>query len=402
MASGRGWRELAIGFGLALAWLAAIPYAPAVQAESVSPTPGAAPFPAPLYDPSLRDLNYYRYTRVAASGAERGRELYYFKCWQCHNEFQTTAPQLKGLYQNGTLISGAPVNDFTLSERIKNGGEGMPSFRFELSDTDVADLVAFVRDKCCWDPENPPPNPQYHAAPVPTLEPGKDNVRGGPWGFVRSQAAPSRSVRTADQGAAVSTPLEGIMVQLRGTQSNITTTVYSDDTGRFEFPKLKPGTYSLRIARALEFKPFYKASITIDGAAPKLDDIVLERVSAGEFVPPNWDTAAQLSGAELVWNVNGTAEEKRTFSYACGSGCHTYGQILRNRFDERSWRLIVTKMTHNTGSLLLQEARPNRVPPEEQERHRQMAHQGARAQLQGDGLPAVSRPARRGHQGGGD
>ena len=259
------------------------------------------------------------------------------------------------------------MNDFTLSERIKNGGEGMPSFRFELSDTDVADLVAFVRDKCCWDPENPPPNPQYHAAPVPTLEPGKDNVRGGPWGFVRSQAAPSRSVRTADQGAAVSTPLEGIMVQLRGTQSNITTTVYSDDTGRFEFPKLKPGTYSLRIARALEFKPFYKASITIDGAAPKLDDIVLERVSAGEFVPPNWDTAAQLSGAELVWNVDGTAEEKRTFSYACGSGCHTYGQILRNRFDERSWRLIVTKMTHNTGSLLLQEARPNRVPPAEQD-----------------------------------
>ena len=97
LASGRGWRELAIGFGLALAWLAAIPYAPAVQAESASPTPGAPPFPAPLYDPSLRDLNYYRYTRVAASGAERGRELYYFKCWQCHNEFQTTAPQLKGL-----------------------------------------------------------------------------------------------------------------------------------------------------------------------------------------------------------------------------------------------------------------------------------------------------------------
>ncbi len=84
-------------------------------------------------------------------------------------------------------------------------------------------------------------------------------------------------------------------------------------------------------------------------------------------MPPNWDIAAQLAGAEIVWNVDGTAQEKRTFSYACGSGCHTYGQILRNRFDERSWRLIVTKMTHNTGSLLLQEARPNRVPPEEQD-----------------------------------
>ena len=50
---------------------------------------------SPSYDPSLRALQYYRYKRLAESGPERGRELYYFKCWQCHNEFQKTAPQLK-------------------------------------------------------------------------------------------------------------------------------------------------------------------------------------------------------------------------------------------------------------------------------------------------------------------
>src|SRR5579871_5013133 len=199
-------------------------FAAPAAAQTARPTPGAAA-PAPAsYDESLRDLKYYRYKRVADSGPERGRELYYFKCWQCHNEFQTTAPRLNGLYQIGTLISGEPVNDFTLSERIKNGGPGMPSFRYELSDADVADLVSFVRDACCWDPENPPLNPQYHAAPAVTLEPGKSNVRGGPWGYVRSAGAPSRSVRTTDQGGADGTPLEGIMVQLRGTQSNITTT----------------------------------------------------------------------------------------------------------------------------------------------------------------------------------
>jgi len=321
-------------------------------APAAAQTPAAAPLPPASYDSSLRDLKYYRYKRVAEAGPERGRELYYFKCWQCHNEFQTSAPQLKGLYQVGTLISGEPVNDATVAERIKNGGPGMPSFRYELTEADIADLVSFVRDKCCWDPENPPLNPQYRAQPVATLEPGKSNLRGGPWGLVRSI-----------KGA----PLEGIMVQLRGAQSNITTTVYSDEAGRFEFPKLLPGAYSLRIARALEFKPYLRPSVAIAGAAPRLDDIVLEPVTRGEFVPANWDIAAQLAGAELVWNLDGTAQEKRTFSYACGSGCHTYGQILRNRFDERSWRLIVTKMTHNTGSLLLQVAQPNRVPPEEQD-----------------------------------
>jgi virginiamycin B lyase len=347
--------RVAVCMGLAIAFVAA----PARRADAQQAAPSS-------YDESLRALKYYRYKRVADSGPERGRELYYFKCWQCHNEFQTTAPQLKGLYQLGTLISGEPVNDETLAARIRNGGPGMPSFRYELNDADIADLVSFVRDKCCWDPENPPRNPQYVAAPVPTVLPDKGNLRGGPWGFARTAGgAPVKAIRGGAQGMTESRPLEGIMVQLHGDNSNITTTVYTDDTGRFEFPKLNAGPYTLRIARALEFRPYQRHAAV--AAAGKLDDIVLEPVTSGEFVPANWDIAAQLAGAEVVWNVDGTAQEKRTFSYACGSGCHTYGQILRNRFDERSWRLIVTKMTHNTGSLLLQEARPNRVPPEEQD-----------------------------------
>ena len=35
------------------------------------------------YDKSIRSLQYYRYKRVAESGPERGRELYYFKSWRC-------------------------------------------------------------------------------------------------------------------------------------------------------------------------------------------------------------------------------------------------------------------------------------------------------------------------------
>src|SRR5215470_6829176 len=113
------------------------------------------------YDPSLRSLQYYRYKRVAESGPERGRELYYFKCWQCHNELQKTAPQLKGLYDNGRQVDGLPVTDAVLAARIRNGGPGMPSFRYELGDGDIADLLSFLREKCCWDPQNPPPNPRY-------------------------------------------------------------------------------------------------------------------------------------------------------------------------------------------------------------------------------------------------
>src|SRR5947207_146159 len=61
----------------------------------------------------------------------------------------------------GTLVTtGDPVNDTTLSNKVRNGGSGMPAFRHELSDADIAAVVSFLREKCCWDPENPPPNPR--------------------------------------------------------------------------------------------------------------------------------------------------------------------------------------------------------------------------------------------------
>ena len=76
--------------GATLAIIQAGLFATPALAQSYS-NPGTS-----TYDPSLRALQYYTYKRVAESGPARGRELYYFKCWQCHNEFQKTAPQPTG------------------------------------------------------------------------------------------------------------------------------------------------------------------------------------------------------------------------------------------------------------------------------------------------------------------
>ena len=92
----------------------------------------------------------------------------------------------------------------------------MAAYRYELSYADLADLVSFLREKCCWDPEDPPKNPQYHASPVPTVETEKGNVRGGPWGFVRSAGGESKAVCGGVKGSSEGTPLEGMMVQLHG------------------------------------------------------------------------------------------------------------------------------------------------------------------------------------------
>jgi len=149
---------------LAGAFLAAASLiAPAAIAQQATPAE-APPEPKPIAkDYYQRSLETYEFRKAAKSGAERGREIFYYKCWFCHNEFTKQAPQLTGLYQRGTLLSGLPVNDDNVKDRIRNGGAGMAAYRYTLSDADLNDLVSFVRDKCCWDSDAPPLNPRYQA-----------------------------------------------------------------------------------------------------------------------------------------------------------------------------------------------------------------------------------------------
>jgi len=129
-------------------------------AQQTAP-PGA---PKPIAkDDYQRSLQTYEFRKAAQSGPERGREIFYYKCWFCHNEFTKNAPQLTGLYQRGTLLSGLPVNDDNVKDRIRNGSAGMAAYKYTLSEADLTDLVSFVREKCCWDSDAPPLNPRYQA-----------------------------------------------------------------------------------------------------------------------------------------------------------------------------------------------------------------------------------------------
>ena len=59
-------------------------------------------------------------------------------------------------------MSGKPVNDETVAEKIRNGGPRMPAYRYVLNDIDMADLLRYFREgQCCWDEDNPPVNPWY-------------------------------------------------------------------------------------------------------------------------------------------------------------------------------------------------------------------------------------------------
>ena len=278
-----------------------------------------------------RMLDTYRV--VADSGAGRGENIYFFKCWMCHNQYAKTGPLLKDLYQRKNLVTGAAVSDESVIAKIKEGGPMMPAFKFSLSDADIADLQAYFHSgKCCADGENPPLNPAYQAETKKW--PVQSGLNGGATGLVRIKSGDSP---------------EGIAVQLVAP-NNVRTTVYTDGAGKFEFPKMQAGSYTLRIATPVPFKPYRRDSVSINGSA-KLEDIVLERVADTDNLPASPELESQLSGAEVLWNVPGTAEEKAMLQKNC-SGCHSWQQIFRSRYDEHGWSLIVDRMMHFSGTAI--------------------------------------------------
>jgi streptogramin lyase/mono/diheme cytochrome c family protein len=273
------------------------------------------------------------YKVVAESGAGRGENIYFFKCWMCHNQYAKTGPLLKDLYQRKNLVAGGAVNDESVIAKIKEGGAMMPAFKFSLSDADIADLQAYFHSgKCCADGENPPLNPAYRAETKKW--PVQSGLNGGATGLVRIKSGDSP---------------EGVAVQLVAP-NGVRTTVYTDGAGKFEFPKMQAGSYTLRIATPVPFKPYRRDSVSIEGSA-KLEDIVLERVGDTDNLPASPELESQLSGAEILWNVPGTAEEKAMLQKNC-SGCHSWQQIFRSRYDEHGWSLIVDRMMHFSGTAI--------------------------------------------------
>ena len=154
------------------------------------------------------------------------------------------------------------------------------------------------------------------------------------------------------------------MVQLIAEQSAIRTTVFSHADGRYEFPKVAPGSYTLRIAKPKEFYPWSKQKVEIKGA-DTLEDITLLRVTASEFLPPFPEIAAQLTGSEWLQNLPGTGEEKKTLQVYCNF-CHEYQQIFRNHYDEAGWAKIIFRMTHGAGSPLINIRNPGRLTAAEE------------------------------------
>jgi mono/diheme cytochrome c family protein len=133
------------------------------------------PAPNPPPGPLQRSEEIIYFKRMADSGPQRGKEIYFYKCWVCHNAYTreagSPAPTLKDLMKRPIMMSGQPMNDENVANKIRNGGPGMPGYKYSLSDADINDLVGFFREGlCCWEDKEehePPLNPRFRAPRTP-------------------------------------------------------------------------------------------------------------------------------------------------------------------------------------------------------------------------------------------
>jgi mono/diheme cytochrome c family protein len=153
------------GLGVVVIFLGTTGMVPRAGAQEGSSQQGAAKKEPkePVKDYYQRSLEIYEFRKAAKSGWQRGEEIFYYKCWFCHNEYAKGAPRLEGLYSLPKLMSGKPVNDDTVKDKIRNGGPGMAAYKYTLKEDDLSDLVSYLKDHCCWNSEAPPANPRYRA-----------------------------------------------------------------------------------------------------------------------------------------------------------------------------------------------------------------------------------------------
>jgi len=172
-----------LGSAFVSAQTAAPQSAPAAAAGETQAGPNTArgPVNAPAQpqplDPYDRVSQVWYFQRVASSGSQRGQEIYYMRCWICHNEYTViaepgAAPSLRNLFKKEKLITGQPVSDEAIAALIRAGTRRMPSYSPQyFKDEDLKDLIAYLREKCgtfptgggCFDEHNPPANPMYKA-----------------------------------------------------------------------------------------------------------------------------------------------------------------------------------------------------------------------------------------------
>jgi streptogramin lyase len=137
--------------------------------------------------------------------------------------------------------------------------------------------------------------------------------------------------------SATGEPVGGVTVSAKAAGAAVTTTVYTDEAGRYFFPALPNGHYRVW-AQALSFGT---AKGTLDLAANAKQDFTVAPLTGDYFRQLPGD----LAMASLPEASNDDKRLKKLVENNC-TGCHQPNYPLQHRFDETGWNAIIDLMKH--------------------------------------------------------
>ncbi len=155
----------------------------------------------------------------------------------------------------------------------------------------------------------------------------------GSYADTQSSAALAGQVTSAEEGA-----MEGVLVSAKKAGSTITTTVFTDEKGRYRFPasRVEAGHYTIAI-RATGYDLAGPGAVDIAANDPVTLDLKLRTTS---------DLAAQLTNAEWLVSFPGTAEQKASIQNC--THCHTLEPVVRSHHDAAEFEQVLERMSHYT------------------------------------------------------
>lgn len=136
-------------------------------------------------------------------------------------------------------------------------------------------------------------------------------------------------VSSAEEG-----PMEGVVVTAKREGSTIAVSVMTDTKGSYRFPasRMEAGRHSLSIrAVGYDLEGPAQAELAEQGATEV--DLLLR---------PTRNLEAQLTNAEWIESMPGTAEQKRMFE-GCVR-CHTIERATRSSYDVDEWLTVLERM----------------------------------------------------------
>ena len=131
--------------------------------------------------------------------------------------------------------------------------------------------------------------------------------------------------------------LEGVTVSAKQDGLTITTSVYTDESGRYYFPPMPVGTYHVW-AQALGFD---LARSTVDLITARQQNLVLQPITDPERRIRQ--LPSELLAAALPEVTAEDDQIKQVFMNNC-TGCHPPGYVLQFRFDEAGWNKVINLM----------------------------------------------------------